>query len=112
MIEPLYGGGLPHAMKAGVVAAKIATAAVAANDFSDEFLAKYATAIDETLGGGYKIQEYLRKTVFGTMADISELIDYSIENFTGVKLSGGDGMAKFVIEKRGFKGDTKSSYSK
>ena len=28
MIEPLYGGGLPHAMMAGVVAAKIATAAV------------------------------------------------------------------------------------
>lgn len=112
MIEPLYGGGLPHAMMAGVVAAKIATAAVAENDFSEEFLQKYAQGIDETLGSGYKIQELLRQKVFGHIKDISELIDFSKERFTGVKLSGGDGMAKFLIEKHGFKGDTKSSYSK
>ena len=52
---------------------------------SEEFLAAYAAAVDETLGGGYKLQEYLRANVFGTIKDISELIDFSKENFTGVK---------------------------
>jgi geranylgeranyl reductase family protein len=112
MIEPLYGGGLPHAMIAGVNAAKIAAEAIAANDFTDSFLQKYSEYIDNDLGSGYKIQEYLRTAVFGNLKDIRELIDYSKEKFTGMRLSGGDAMGKFVIEKRGFKGVTKSAYSK
>lgn len=112
MIEPLYGGGLPHAMIAGVCAAKIAAEAVSAGDFSEQFLAKYKEYVDNDLGSGYKIQEYLRKAVFGTLKDIRELIDYSKENFTGMRLSGGDAMGKFVIERRGFQGATKSAYSK
>ena len=112
MIEPLYGGGYPHAVVAGTCAAKIAAEAFSAGDFSKEFLSNYETYINGALGNGYAIQELLRKQVFGTTKDIEELIDYSCENFTGVRLSGGDAMAKFLTERRGFQGATKSAYSK
>jgi geranylgeranyl reductase family len=112
MIEPLYGGGLPHAMMSGVCASRMASEAIAANDFSEEYLRKYEDYIEETLGSGYKIQEYLRSIVFDTEEHISEFIDYSIENFTDVQLSGGDGMAKFVHDVKGFVGSSKSAYSK
>jgi len=77
MIEPLYGGGLPHAMTSGMIAAKAAAEAVAADDFSEEFLTRYKDYIEAELGSGYKIQEYLRKTVFSDMKDLSEFIDFS-----------------------------------
>jgi geranylgeranyl reductase family protein len=112
MIEPLYGGGYPHAVIAGICAAKIAGEAAAAKDFSKDFLAKYETYIAEQLGGGYAIQELLRKQVFGKGKDIEELIDFSKENFSNERLSGGDAMARFLKEKRGFTGQTKSAYSK
>jgi hypothetical protein len=50
--------------------------------------------------------------VFGTTKDIEELIDYNYENFAGKRLSGGDAMALFLKDRRGFKGETKSAYSK
>jgi geranylgeranyl reductase family protein len=114
MIEPLFGGGYPHAITGGMCAARIAAEAVAANDFSKEFLSKYEDYLNEALGSGYKIQELLRKTVFGTTAGITELIDYSKEEFQakGIKIAAGDAMAKFMVDKRGFQGPTKSSYSK
>jgi len=112
MIEPLFGGGYPHAVTAGVCAAKVAREAVDANDFSKEFLGKYVEYVNEALGSGYAIQELLRKQVFGTTKDIQELIDFSIEKFEGKRLSGGDAMAIFLKERRDFKGATKSAYSK
>lgn len=112
MIEPLFGGGFPHAIVAGTCAAKIAAEASAANDFSGEFLGKYEDYITGALGSGYVIQELLRKQVFGTTKDIEELIDYSHENFAGKRMSGGDAMALFLKDRRGFKGETKSAYSK
>ncbi|NLA11162.1 MAG: NAD(P)/FAD-dependent oxidoreductase [Firmicutes bacterium] len=112
MIEPLYGGGIPHAMTAGVCAAKAAQECIEANDFSEEFLKRYSDYVDADLGGGYQTQEYLRKVVFGTLKDIRELIDYSQENFTGMRMSGGGGMMKFLVDRRGYTGPTKTAYSK
>lgn len=114
MIEPLYGGGYPHAVVAGTCAAKMAAEAVKAGNFSKEFLSQYETIINEALGGGYKIQEVLRKQVFNTTASIGELINYSKTTLkeSGIQLSAGDSMAKFLVEKRGYTGTTKSSYSK
>ena len=114
MIEPLYGGGIPHAMVSGMLAAQAAAQAVAANDFSKETLALYRQLVDEELTPGYQIQDYLRSAVFTDWKDLNELIDYSIENYLskGIRIDAGDVMAKFVVEKRGYTGSTKSSYSK
>lgn len=112
MIEQLYGGGLPHAMTAGVCAAKACAEAVAANDFSEEFLKRYNDYIDKELGSGYQIAELLRKMVFGNPKDLKELIDFKNEFLKDVRCSGGDGMSKFLMERRGFKGPTKGAYSK
>lgn len=111
MIEPLYGGGFPHAMAAGTCAAKIAAEAVAAGDFSKAFLRKYEDYLDEELGAGYRIQEVLRQRVFDTTEHIQDLIDYS-KSKPGHNLSAGDTMAEFLVKKQGYTGSTKSSYSK
>lgn len=114
MIEPLYGGGIPHAMVSGMLSAQAAAKAVAANDFSKEGLALYRQLVDQELTPGYQIQDYLRSAVFTDWKDLNELIDYSIENYIskGIRIDAGDVMAKFVVERRGYTGSTKSSYSK
>ncbi len=114
MIEPLYGGGVPHAMTAGVFAAQAAAKAVAANDFSKEFLQCYKDMVEEELRPGYLIQDYLRKSVFTDWNDLHEFLDYSEENYInkGINMDAGDVMAQFVVERRGYQGSTKSAYSK
>ncbi len=112
MIEPLYGGGIPHAMAAGVCAAKAAREAIDANDFSEEFLKRYSDYVDESLGGGYKAQELLRKVVFGNLEDIRGLIDYSKRNFGDIRMSGGPAMMKYLVDEKGYKGPTATAYSK
>lgn len=112
MIEPLYGGGFPHAVVAGTCAAKIATEALEANDFSATFMSRYEDYITEALGSGYQIQDMLRKQVFGNTKDIQDLIDFSNQTLKGQRMSGGDAMALFLKEKHGYKGETKSAYSK
>ena len=111
MIEQLYGGGIPHAMVSGVCAARMAAEAVSANDFSENVLKSYEDYVEAELGSGYKIQDVLRSKVFSSMKDISELIEFGKES--GQKGgSAGDVMARFLVERRGYTGSTKSAYSK
>ena len=93
---------------------KIIVVIDAANDFSKEGLALYRQLVDQELTPGYQIQDYLRSAVFTDWKDLNELIDYSIENYIskGIRIDAGDVMAKFVVERRGYTGSTKSSYSK
>ena len=112
MIEPLFGGGFPHAMVAGVCAAKAAKEALEANDFSKEFLKRYSDYVDAELGSGYAIMEALRKTVFSNQQDLKDMINFKNTYLADVKCSGGEGMALFLKEKRGFTGSLKSVYGK
>lgn len=112
MIEPLYGGGIPHAMAAGVCAAKAAREAIDDNDFSEASLQRYSDYVEEELGSGYMAQELLRAIVFDSTEDIRELIDYSKETFKDTRIGGGDAMMQFLIDRKGYTGPTKTSYSK
>lgn len=112
MIEALYDGGFPHAIVAGICAAKIAGEAIAAGDFSKAFLSKYENYVTEQLGTGYAAQELLRQKVFATGKDIEELVDFSKKVLANEKLTAADAYMRFLIERRGYTGPTKSAYSK
>ncbi len=49
-VDPLTGGGIYNAMLCGVLAARVIKEAVDAEDFSEEFLAKYETKWREEIG--------------------------------------------------------------
>jgi digeranylgeranylglycerophospholipid reductase len=65
MVNPLSGGGIVNAMKAGRLAARTATAALAAHDTSASRLQRYHTDWMALLGDDherfYKIKEALNK---------------------------------------------------
>ncbi|MDD2495311.1 MAG: NAD(P)/FAD-dependent oxidoreductase [Tissierellia bacterium] len=112
MIESLYGGGLPHAMIAGVCAAKACAESIAANDYSEEFLKRYSDYVDKELGTGYKSSEMIRNMIFSSTKDIKDLVEFTNKNLKGVRCSGGDGMGRFLVQERGYKGPTKGVYNK
>lgn len=54
MIEQFGGGGVPQAISAGAIAAKVAHLAVKTDDFSKDFLKRYSDMIDQALGPSYQ----------------------------------------------------------
>lgn len=61
LIDPLTGEGIGNAMYSGFYAANVATAAVAAHNFSEQFLQQYHKDIDRVLGSELKMSTALQK---------------------------------------------------
>lgn len=113
MIEPLYGGGTPHAMIAGKIAAGVLAEAVKQNNFSKEFLQLYRDKVNEILGLGYDAMELFRKEIFTDPEDLKSLIQYGKTKLAGQNICAGAAFKKYMIEVKGYKGKIDSgAYSK
>lgn len=80
MIEEFGGGGIPQAMIAGTVAAKMARMAVDANDFSKEFLKQYVGMIDEAIGPFMQGMKLMRDYGASTPEQLRDLVEYMNAN--------------------------------
>ncbi len=76
MIEQFGGGGIPQAMLAGQIAAGVAAQAVAAGDFSKEFLKAYDEAVRTNIGPIYDAMEAVRSLGFSTPEQVKTLVKY------------------------------------
>ncbi|SKA16945.1 geranylgeranyl reductase family [Chitinophaga eiseniae] len=63
LIDPFTGEGIGNALYSGQIAAKQAAAAIAANDYSDSFLASYDKEIYRILGPEMEVSTKLQKLI-------------------------------------------------
>ena len=68
MVNPATGGGMIYAIKAGIVAGKVASDAVRNNDFSEKFLSGYEKIWKNDIGRRFKAFNAL-KNVFLKLSD-------------------------------------------
>ncbi|PJB21221.1 MAG: digeranylgeranylglycerophospholipid reductase, partial [Euryarchaeota archaeon CG_4_9_14_3_um_filter_38_12] len=68
MVNPATGGGMIYAIKAGIVAGKVASDAIRNNDFSEKFLSGYEKIWKNDIGRRFKAFNAL-KNVFLKLSD-------------------------------------------
>lgn len=80
MIEQFGGGGIPQAVTAGQIAAGVTAQAVAANDFSKDFLKMYDDLAQKNLGPVFSGMEAVRSFGFTTPDQVKKLVKYMNDN--------------------------------
>jgi len=113
MIEPTFGGGLPHAMVAGMTGAQVLAAALKEGDVSAAKLKAYRDKVDELLGGGYALLTLLRRRLFTEPKDLDDFLAAVRQDSSLLGFSGSQAMIKYLNKyKDAGIATTGSAYSK
>ncbi|RKY89412.1 hypothetical protein DRQ09_01390 [candidate division KSB1 bacterium] len=80
--NPLTGGGIINAMRAGKIAGEIAATAIKENDCSEKFLRKYETEWKKLYGNRHSALYRLKKSVYSISDDVLNRIAYSMNRLS------------------------------
>ena len=113
MIEPTFGGGLPHAMVAGMTGAQVLAEALREGDVSAERLKTYRDKVDTLLGGGYELLTLLRHRLFSDPQDLNDFLATVRQDAGLLGFSGSQAMINYLNKyKDAGIATTGSAYSK